>query len=100
MQTNTPGLMDFDREAVLSAFIAETEEGLAAMEQSLIALESRTAEPDVLHDIFRVAHTIKGNASALELEPLALFAHEVEDLLESLRNQELSITEDVISLLL
>jgi two-component system, chemotaxis family, sensor kinase CheA len=34
------------------------------------------------------------------LEPLVIFAHEVEDLLESLRNQELSITQDVISLLL
>jgi two-component system, chemotaxis family, sensor kinase CheA len=92
--------MDFDRDAVLAAFLAESEEGLAAMEQSLIALETGSAEPEVLHDIFRVAHTIKGNAAALELTPLVNFAHEVEDLLEGLRSQEIAISEDVISLLL
>jgi len=99
-QENNPGRMDFDLEAVLAAFLVEADEGLDAMEQSLIALESGSAEPDVLHDIFRVAHTIKGNAAALQLEPLVAFAHEVEDLLESLRNHELATTEDVISLLL
>src|SRR3954470_11538011 len=92
--------MDFDRDAVLAAFLAEAEEGLASMEQALIALERGSAEPEVLHDIFRVAHTIKGNAAALELAPLVTFAHEVEDLLESLRRQDIAVTEDVISLLL
>ena len=92
--------MDFDRDAVLSAFLAESEEGLAAMEHALLALESGVAGSDVLHDIFRDAHTIKGNAAALELGPLVTFAHEVEDLLESLRNQELAFTQDVVSLLL
>src|SRR5947199_1448740 len=95
-QTQDLGQMDFDRDAVLSAFLAEADEGLALMEQSLIALESGVAGPDVLHDIFRVAHTIKGNAAALDLQALVIFAHEVEDLLESLRNQELPVTEEVI----
>ena len=99
-QTKRSVQMDFDRDAVLSAFLAETDEGLTAMEQALIALESGSAEPDLLHDIFRVAHTIKGNAAALELGPLVTFAHQVEDLLDSLRSQELAVSEDVISLLL
>ena len=78
-QEDNSGRMDFDLEAVLAAFLVEADEGLAAMEQSLIALESGTAGPDALHDIFRVAHTIKGNAAALQLGPLVGFAHEVED---------------------
>jgi len=100
LKDNEPMPMDFDRDAVLAAFLAETDEGLAAMEQALIALESGSADRDLLNDIFRVAHTIKGNAAALELTPLVAFAHEVEDLLECLRSQELLITEEVISLLL
>src|SRR5207302_6620734 len=76
--------MDFNREQVVAAFLAESEEGLQLMEQSLIALESE-ANPELLNDIFRVAHTLKGNASALEFTELAAFAHVMEDLLESLR---------------
>ena len=58
--------MDFDRQKVVVAFVAESEEGLLSMEQSLIALEGDSADPDLLDNIFRVAHTIKGNASALD----------------------------------
>jgi two-component system, chemotaxis family, sensor kinase CheA len=92
--------MDFDRDAVLTAFIAETQEGLDLMEQSLLAMESRSGGPELLDDIFRVAHTLKGNATSLELEDIKGFAHVTEDLLDVLREQNAEISADVISLLL
>jgi two-component system, chemotaxis family, sensor kinase CheA len=92
--------MDFDRDAILSAFVAETQEGLDLMEQSLLALESRSGGTELLDDIFRVAHTIKGNATSLELDDLKAFAHAIEDLLDVLREQNTEISADVISLLL
>lgn len=98
--SNNPTQFDFDREAVLIAFQAEAEEGISTIEQALIALESGSKEPELLNDIFRVAHTIKGNAAALELKPLVEFAHAVEDLLDGLRSHEIAVNEDVISLLL
>ena len=52
--------MDFDRDAFVSSFVAESQEGLDLMEQSLLAMESSSAGPELLNDIFRVAHTIKG----------------------------------------
>jgi two-component system chemotaxis sensor kinase CheA len=92
--------MDFDREAVLASFLEEAKEGLDVMEQSLLELEAGASNGEPLHDIFRSAHTIKGNASALELTALAEFAHVVEDLLDVVREQEAQLTKEVISLLL
>jgi two-component system chemotaxis sensor kinase CheA len=92
--------MDFDREKVIAAFLAESEEGLERTEQYLIAAETDPGNPELLDEMFRVAHTLKGNASALDFSGLAGFAHVVEDLLEALRKHELAISRDVISLLL
>jgi two-component system, chemotaxis family, sensor kinase CheA len=92
--------MDFDRDAVLASFVAETQEGLDLMEQSLLAMESASGGPELLDDIFRVAHTLKGNATSLEFDDLKEFAHATEDLLDALRELNSDIPTDVISLLL
>jgi two-component system, chemotaxis family, sensor kinase CheA len=93
-------LQDFDRSAVLASFLVESEEGLDAMEQALVQMESNPSDLELLHTIFRVAHSIKGNATALELTELAGFAHVVEDLLDVFREQQSLPGADVISLLL
>jgi len=93
-------LADFDREAVLASFLVESEEGLDSMEQALVQMESTPSDPELLHSIFRVAHTIKGNATSLELGELAGFAHVVEDLLDIFREQHELPGADLISLLL
>ncbi|HYM75351.1 MAG TPA: chemotaxis protein CheA [Candidatus Dormibacteraeota bacterium] len=92
--------MDFDREKVVAAFLAESEEGLERTEQHLIAAETDPGNLELLDEMFRVAHTIKGNASALDFPELAGFAHVMEDLLEALRKNEVAISREVISLLL
>src|SRR5579864_8140212 len=92
--------MDFDREKVVAAFRAESEEGLDRTEQHLIAAETDPGNLELLDEIFRVAHTIKGNASALDFPELAGFAHVMEDLLEAVRKHELAISRELISLLL
>jgi two-component system chemotaxis sensor kinase CheA len=92
--------MDFDRDAILSSFVGESQDGLDRMEESLLAIESSSAGPELLDEIFRVAHTIKGNATALELDDLKSFAHVTEDLLDILREQNREISADLISLLL
>ena len=92
--------MDFDREKVVAAFVVESEEGLERTEQHLIAAETDPDNRELLDEMFRVAHTIKGNASALDFPELAGFAHVMEDLLEALRERELAISRELISLLL
>jgi len=92
--------MNFDRTKVVAAFLAESEEGLDRTEQHLIAAETDPGNLELLDEMFRVAHTIKGNASALEFPELAGFAHVMEDLLEAVRKHELAISRELISLLL
>jgi two-component system chemotaxis sensor kinase CheA len=93
-------LADFDREAVLASFLVESEEGLDLMEQALVQMESSPSDPELVHSIFRVAHTLKGNSTSLELSELAGFAHVVEDLLDVFREQQSLPSAELISLLL
>ena len=92
--------MDFDHEKIVASFLAESEEGLERAEQNLIAAKTDPGNLELLEEVFRVAHTVKGNASALDFPELAGFAHVMEDLLEALRKHELTISREVISLLL
>jgi two-component system, chemotaxis family, sensor kinase CheA len=93
-------LADFSREAVFASFLAESEEGLTLMEQALVQMETSPSDPELLPSIFRVAHTLKGNAASLQLSELAAFAHLVEDLLDVFRKQQALPSADLISLLL
>lgn len=92
--------MDFDRDAVVASFLAETEEGLNLVEQSLLAMESSPSDPELLPNIFRVAHSLKGNATSLGFKELSGFAHVVEDLLDVLRQQQTLPGPELVSLLL
>jgi len=51
-------LADFDRDAVLASFLVESEEGLDVMEQALVQMEAHPSDPEPLHTIFRVAHSL------------------------------------------
>lgn len=76
--------MEMDFEALLQTFKAEAEENLSRMEETLVALESSSGDKELLHVIFRVAHTLKGNAAALGFTGLTEFAHRLEDCLDRL----------------
>jgi len=77
--------MEFDFDALIQTFKAEAEENLGRMEESLVALEDSPGDPELLHTIFRVAHTLKGNAAALGFTGLTEFAHRLEDCLDRLQ---------------
>jgi len=70
------------------------------MEQSILDLELHSSDSEAIQSIFRVVHTMKGNASLLEIEGLLAFTHTAEDLLDQLRNGTLSVTPEIIALLL
>lgn len=76
--------MEIDFDALIQTFKAEADENLSRMEESLVALEDAPGDTEVLHTIFRVAHTLKGNAAALGYTGLTEFAHRLEDSLDLL----------------
>jgi two-component system chemotaxis sensor kinase CheA len=92
--------MDIDREALLPIFLAEAEERLASMEQCLVALESRPHDTELLGELFRAAHTLKGNSSSLGLNAVADLLHVLEDLLDRVRHGAVALGERLVTLLL
>jgi two-component system, chemotaxis family, sensor kinase CheA len=92
--------MEISREMLLQSFREETEECLEQMEQQLLALETHPEDRELISSLFRAAHTIKGNASLLEFNALALSLHTLEDTLDGLRNGVFRLSKDLMNLLL
>jgi two-component system chemotaxis sensor kinase CheA len=81
-------------------FIAESQEGLDRMEKCLTELEARPGDGELLGEIFRAVHTIKGTTGFLGFDRLEKLAHTGEHLLGSLRDGRLAVSSDLISGLL
>ena len=82
-------------------FIAESQEGLDRMERCLTELETRPGDSaQLVGEIFRSVHTIKGTTGFLGFERLEKLAHVGEHLLGSLREGKLAVTSELISGLL
>ncbi len=96
---DAPGTLGQDPE-LLADFILESREHLSNIENKLLELEQDPENHDSLHSAFRGFHTIKGLAGFLDLETIQVVAHEVETLLDAARNGQLSITPDVIDVVL
>ena len=92
--------IDLDRDLILQSFAAQSDEGLAALEQALIDLETRPEDDETLHLIFRIAHTIKGDSAMLGFSALVTFSHALEDLLERVRDRTVPADGKLISVLL
>jgi two-component system, chemotaxis family, sensor kinase CheA len=89
-----------DYAALLEVFHAEAEEALDAMEQALLRLESQPEDEASVATLFRLAHTLKGNAASLRLPRLTELTHVLEDVLDALRTHTLPAVDGLISLLL
>ena len=89
----------FDPE-ILQDFLTESGELLEQLEGDLVALEETPADTELINQVFRALHTIKGSASFLALTNLVEIAHAAETALNSARNGSFSIDERAMDLLL
>jgi two-component system chemotaxis sensor kinase CheA len=93
--------LGIDRDVLLQTFLAEAEETFAHMEQTLVALEKRPNDDQLLHGLFRDAHTIKGAAGLVGgFDPVRDVAHDLEDVLERMRKRTLAVNDVLVTLLL
>ncbi|MFK7759277.1 MAG: chemotaxis protein CheA [Phycisphaerales bacterium] len=92
-------ISDFDPE-ILQDFITESGELLEQLEGDLVHLESTPEDPNLLNQIFRALHTIKGSASFLALTNLVAIAHVSESALNAARNGQIVIGSSEMDLLL
>lgn len=86
--------------AALHGFIDESLESLQGIEPFLIALEGDTGNIDIVNEIFRPVHSIKGNSGFFGLTNINRFSHRLENLLDFIRKGEILINKEVINLLL
>ena len=87
--------MAIDRGKYLELFFSEVDEQLTALNSLLVKLESNLNDLDSINEIFRLTHTVKGNAAAMGFEGVSKFAHQIEDVFDLLRNSKLELGSDV-----
>jgi len=92
--------MSLNARQFIETFIAESNERLQEMETILLGLESGAHDDATIDALFRAAHTVKGSAGMLNLDPIVGFSHIVEDLLDRMRDREIDIDADLVALLL
>ena len=85
---------------LLNDFVLEAREHLASIEENLLVLEREPHHTDSIHSVFRSFHTIKGLAGFLDLSEMQQVSHEVETVLDLARNDQLTITPEVIDVVL
>jgi two-component system, chemotaxis family, sensor kinase CheA len=84
----------------LAAFLEETDEELKLLDEDLILLEKNGVKPEIVQEIFRAAHTLKGSSAMLGYEKMSKMAHAMEAVLDKLRSGNLAITTAMINALL
>lgn len=92
--------MELDLEILKQEFLRESDEGLTAMEEALLVLEAHPEDSEALATVFRVAHTMKGNAGIVNFDGVAQLTHVLEDLLEKVRKKTLPVSAGLVTTLL
>lgn len=91
--------MDLDINQYLDIFVEEGREHLQNMNDVLLELEKNTDNKELVNELFRIAHTIKGMAGTMGFNNMANLTHEMEDVLQAIRNSEITVNTDVIDIL-
>jgi len=91
--------VEIDISRFKAAFFEEAAENAAIIESSLLELERTSGDTEILHRIFRAAHSIKGGSGTFGLDALAHFTHGMENVLDKLREGAISMTPALVGLL-
>ena len=81
-------------------FITESNEILEKLDENLVHLEEASGDLDLLNEIFRGAHTIKGAASFLGFTQMAGVTHKMENLLDLLRKGQMQLSPGIMDVIL
>lgn len=91
--------MDLDINQYIDIFVEEAKEHLQSLNDSLLALEQDVSNLALIDEIFRVAHTLKGMSGTMGFENMANLTHEMENVLDGIRDGKIVINSDVIDII-
>lgn len=83
----------------LDVFLDESREHLQAVNDNILVLEKEPENLDLVNEIFRSAHTLKGMAATMGYEDIASLTHKMENVLDLIRNSKLKVTTEVIDII-
>jgi two-component system chemotaxis sensor kinase CheA len=92
--------MSDEMQEILNDFLTESNEMLEVLDQRFVTLESDPNNTDLLNEIFRAMHSMKGSAGFLGFNHLVDVAHRGENILNKLRQAEMAVNPAIISIIL
>lgn len=90
--------LSIQEKEIFKLFIDESLEQLQKVEEDLLKLENGY-DAELIQEIFRMLHSIKGSSLSMGFQNLSEFMHDVEDLLDKVRKEQIVINEDILDLL-
>lgn len=85
---------------LVQTFLEEAQEIFEEMERILLELEENPADPNLVNQLFREIHTLKGSAGLVGIANVAQVAHLFEEVLDQVRNRELQVDKGMVTVLL
>jgi chemosensory pili system protein ChpA (sensor histidine kinase/response regulator) len=82
---------------LLEFFLTEAEEHIGHLEKGFLELDENPSNTAGIQELFRSAHTLKGSAALVKLSTLSEIAHKMEDVLESVREGQVTITKEIVN---
>ncbi|MGG5252929.1 chemotaxis protein CheW [Neobacillus sp. SM06] len=82
----------------LEVFIEESKEHIQACNEHLLELEKNPKDLSIVNEIFRSAHTLKGMSATMGYEDLANLTHQMENILDAIRQSKLSVSAELIDI--
>ena len=89
-----------EMDEIVDDFISEANENLESLDQKFVELENNPGDSDLLNDIFRSMHTMKGAAGFLGFTQMVDVTHVAEDVMNLLRKGELEVTPEIMDVIL
>ncbi len=93
-------MQNADMNQYLGVFLDEANEQLALLESEVLKMEKGDHSKEILQVLFRAAHTLKGSSRAMGFSEIGNLTHEMENVLDDLRNDQLSVSPPIIDALL
>lgn len=90
--------MSLDLDQYLEVFIEESKEHLQTCNELLLELEKNPDDVMIVHEIFRSAHTLKGMSATMGFDDLARLTHQMENVLDEIRNQRIKVNTDILDI--
>lgn len=85
---------------LLDQFVLEARDCIERIGQRLLEVERKPEDAELLNDLFRTVHTLKGNCGLFEFAPLETVVHAAEDVLDQVRHRKLAYTNAIADTML